>query len=91
MPAQELAQSNPPPDPSLLPDSILDLKTTFSIKNVLSPEELSAIQQYRRAADYIAAGMFTMPTARYSHSHVHPCSYDFPKVEYSHRRTHLSR
>ncbi|TCD60297.1 hypothetical protein EIP91_010418 [Steccherinum ochraceum] len=57
MPAQELAQANPPPDPSLLPEYVLDLKTVIPNQNVLSPAELSAVQQFRRAADYIAAAM----------------------------------
>ena len=59
MPAQEIAQANPPPDPSQLPEYVLNLKTKIPNQNVLSKEELSAIQQYRRAADYIAAGVFS--------------------------------
>ena len=55
MPAQELLVANPPADPSLLPDFIEKLKIEID-KNVLSPAELSAVQQFRRAADYIAAG-----------------------------------
>ncbi|THH28321.1 hypothetical protein EUX98_g5854 [Antrodiella citrinella] len=57
MPAQQLAQPNPPPDPSLLPESILSLKVELNYKNVLSSQELSALKQFRRAADYIAAAM----------------------------------
>ncbi|KAI0077898.1 phosphoketolase [Panus rudis PR-1116 ss-1] len=57
MPAQQLLQPNPPPDPSLIPESILDLKVNIDYKNFLSQNEIGAIQQFRRAADYIAAAM----------------------------------
>ena len=58
MPGQLLFQPNPPPDPSQLPESILEYGVKLNTKGVLSPEELSAIKQFRRAADYIAAGPF---------------------------------
>ncbi|KAI0787950.1 phosphoketolase [Fomes fomentarius] len=57
MPGQLLFQPNPPPDPSQLPDSILDYGVKLDISKTLTPEELSAIKQFRRAADYIAAAM----------------------------------
>lgn len=56
MPAQLLFQPNPPPDPSQLPDSILDYGVKLDLTNYLPAEELNAIKQFRRAADYIAAG-----------------------------------
>lgn len=56
MPAQELLVANPPADPSLLPDFVEKLKIELDNKAVLSPTELDAVQQFRRAADYIAAG-----------------------------------
>ena len=56
MPGQLLFQPNPPPDPSQLPDSLLDYSVKLDLSNVLSPQELAAIKQFRRAADYIAAG-----------------------------------
>ena len=91
MPAQEIAQANPPPDPSLLPDSILSLKTELPNKNVLSPEELSAVQQYRRAADYLAAGLFTLPLSLTSRWLIVYSldSHDLPEVEHSHREPNL--
>ena len=55
MPAQLLFQPNPPPDASLLPQSIDSLKVTLEL-NVLTPEEEQDIKAFRRAADYIAAG-----------------------------------
>ena len=58
MPGQLLFQPNPPPDPSQLPDSILEYGVQLDLTNVLSAEELNAIKQFRRAADYIAAGVF---------------------------------
>ena len=57
MPGQLLFQPNPPPDPSQLPESILEYGVKLDLKNVLSNEELTAIKQFRRAADYIAAGV----------------------------------
>ncbi|KAI9061053.1 phosphoketolase [Trametes sanguinea] len=57
MPGQLLYQPNPPPDPSQLPDTILDYRVQLNTQGVLSKEELSAIKQFRRAADYVAAAM----------------------------------
>lgn len=56
MPGQEITQPNPPPDPSHLPDSLLELRVKLNIEDALSREELKAVQTFRRAADYIAAG-----------------------------------
>lgn len=56
MPAQELAQANPPPDASLLPASLNELKVELDL-NVLSPDEVLDIKRFRRAADYIAGAM----------------------------------
>ena len=56
MGGQQLYTANPPPDPSQLPDNILAWKKDLTL-NVLSPEELQAIQEFRKAADYIAAGV----------------------------------
>ena len=58
MGGQQLFQANPPPDPSELPDAILDWRVQLDIQNVLSPEELHAVQEFRKAADYIAAGAY---------------------------------
>ncbi|KAJ7039639.1 phosphoketolase [Mycena alexandri] len=57
MPAQILLQANPPADPSLLPDSVLQLGVQLDTKDYLSSDELKAIKMFRRAADYIAAAM----------------------------------
>ena len=56
MPAQELAQPNPPPDASSLPASIAELGVTLNYANYLQKDELQSVQAFRRAADYIAAG-----------------------------------
>lgn len=55
MPAQELLQANPPADASQISDEILKFRVDIP-KDVLSPTELKNIQDFRRAADYIAAG-----------------------------------
>lgn len=57
MPAQEISQPNPPPDPSSLSDDLLQLSVQLKTEGYLPPEELNAVQAFRRAADYIAAGM----------------------------------
>lgn len=56
MGGQEIYVPNPPPDPSQLPDEILSFRKQLNIQNVLSPDELDAIRQFRKAADYIAGG-----------------------------------
>lgn len=58
MPGQVLYTADPPPDPSLLPDSVLDLSVKLDTKDYLPQDELNAIKTFRRAADYIAAGVF---------------------------------
>ena len=50
MPAQELDGPNPPPDASLLPDELLNLSVKLDLNGVLPPEELKAVQNFRRAA-----------------------------------------
>lgn len=58
MGGQQLYSANPPPDPSQLPDDILTWRKDLKL-DVLSPEELHNIQEFRKAADYIAAGTLT--------------------------------
>ncbi|THG98190.1 hypothetical protein EW026_g3949 [Hermanssonia centrifuga] len=57
MPGEEIYVANPPPDPSHLPDEILKFKVQLNTRNVIPEKELHAIQEFRRAADYIAAAM----------------------------------
>ncbi|KAG2147595.1 XFP N-terminal domain-containing protein [Suillus clintonianus] len=57
MPGQLIAQPNPPPDPSDLPDSVHEYAVQLDTRNVLTKSELGAIQKFRRAANYIAAAM----------------------------------
>jgi len=49
--------ANPPPDPSSLSDDVLQLSVTLDTKNYLSPGDLKSIQLFRRAANYISAGI----------------------------------
>ena len=48
---------NPPPGPSGIPDGISQLAVQLNTKDFLSPEDLHSVQLFRRAANYIAAGM----------------------------------
>ncbi|EGN99141.1 hypothetical protein SERLA73DRAFT_168658 [Serpula lacrymans var. lacrymans S7.3] len=57
MPGQQISQPNPPPDPSHIPDSMLDYQVQLTTAEVLSQDELSDIEKFRRAANYIAAAM----------------------------------
>lgn len=56
MSVHESHQANPAPDPSNLDDSILKWAVHVDTNHFLTDDELRAIQMYRRAADYIAAG-----------------------------------
>jgi xylulose-5-phosphate/fructose-6-phosphate phosphoketolase len=58
MPTQGLAQANPPPDASQLPEEVLNLKINLDISDALSDAEIGALRKFRRAADYIAAGEY---------------------------------
>lgn len=49
--------ANPPPDPSSLSNDVLQLSVTLDTKNYLSPGDLKSVQLFRRAANYIAAGI----------------------------------
>ncbi|KAG5647371.1 hypothetical protein DXG03_000439 [Asterophora parasitica] len=57
MPGQQIAQANPPPDPSLLPEDILEYNVKLDTKHFLSEQELKAVDLFTRAADYVAAAM----------------------------------
>jgi len=57
----DVSMPNPQPEPSHLPDSILDCRVQLTTKNVLSQDELGSIQCFRRAADYVAAGLYHPP------------------------------
>ena len=57
MPGQQILEPNPPPESSQLPDALLDCRVKLDTKGSLSRGERDAISQFRRAADYIAAGM----------------------------------
>lgn len=49
---------NPPPDRSLIPESILDLQVKLNnIENALTPEEAKAIDAFCRIGNYMAAAM----------------------------------
>ena len=56
MPGQHISQPNPPPEPSQLPEDILQLAVQLKTEGYLSEDELKAVQSFRRAADYITAG-----------------------------------
>jgi len=57
MPANFIERPNPPGDPSLIPDFVTGLAVQLETKDYLSNDELHAVQLFRRAANYIAAGM----------------------------------
>jgi xylulose-5-phosphate/fructose-6-phosphate phosphoketolase len=55
MPGQKLAQSNPPPDPSNLPEMLGELAVKLKL-DVLSKDEVQSLKNFRATANYIAAG-----------------------------------
>ena len=57
MPGEVLDRPNPSSGKSRFPDSILEFHVNLESANVLTPEELQAITNFRRAADYLAAAM----------------------------------
>jgi len=48
---------NPPPDPSLLPDSLLELRVRLDLTDVLTPDEREALSLFQRLGNYMAAAM----------------------------------
>ena len=58
MPAEVLDRPNPQPLPSLIPEDVLSLAIKLE-KAKLDETTYNGLQQFRRAADYIAAGMST--------------------------------
>lgn len=61
MPGYLVERANPPADPSLIPDSVINLAVQLNTKDYLPKEELHAVQLFRRAANYIAAGLSYAP------------------------------
>ena len=55
MPAQVVAQANPPPEASSLPDRLKDLAIVLKTP-VLSDKDVQDLKAFRAAANYIAAG-----------------------------------
>jgi xylulose-5-phosphate/fructose-6-phosphate phosphoketolase len=48
---------NPSPDPSMLPDSLLELRVRPEPRNTLAPEEREALLLFQRVGSYMAAAM----------------------------------
>lgn len=57
MPGEVIDRPDPAPGASLLPDSVLELAVKLDTQNALSDAERKAVRQFRRAANYIAAGL----------------------------------
>ncbi|KAF2648105.1 D-xylulose 5-phosphate/D-fructose 6-phosphate phosphoketolase [Lophiostoma macrostomum CBS 122681] len=56
MPGEVIDRPNPEPNPSNLPDQVLDLKVKAD-KKKLPEDAYTSLKQFRRAANYIAAAM----------------------------------
>lgn len=50
-------EPNPPPDPSMLPESLLELRIRPDPANALTPEEREALSLFQRVGNYMAAAM----------------------------------
>ena len=57
MPGEVIDRPNPQPLASQIPDSVLELSVKLE-KVALSDADLKGLQEFRRASNYIAAGMF---------------------------------
>jgi xylulose-5-phosphate/fructose-6-phosphate phosphoketolase len=56
-PQEDIPVANPPPPPSQLPDSVLQLTVTASKQDAhLSDRDRESLRAFHRAANYIAAG-----------------------------------
>jgi xylulose-5-phosphate/fructose-6-phosphate phosphoketolase len=58
MPAQVLLQPNPPPDPSNIPDTMLQHSIALDTQDYLPKDQLTSVKAFTSAANYIAAGQF---------------------------------
>jgi hypothetical protein len=57
MPGEVIDRPNPQPLASQIPDSVLELSVKLE-KVALSDADLKGLEEFRRASNYIAAGMF---------------------------------
>jgi xylulose-5-phosphate/fructose-6-phosphate phosphoketolase len=63
MPGEVIDQPNPPPLPSHLPDSTLELAVKVD-KTLLSKEDAQSLKDFQRAACYIAGCKYNISSAR---------------------------
>lgn len=57
MPGEIIDRPNPQATPSSIPDSVLDLSVKLNKINI-NDADLRGLEEFRRASNYIAAGMF---------------------------------
>lgn len=61
MPGEEIDRPNPQPLPSNIPQDVLSLAIKLD-KTKLDESTYAGLQEFRRAANYIAAGKYLMVT-----------------------------
>ncbi len=61
MPGEEIDRPNPQPLPSNIPEDVLSLAIKLD-KTKLDESTYTGLQEFRRAANYIAAGKYPMDT-----------------------------
>jgi xylulose-5-phosphate/fructose-6-phosphate phosphoketolase len=61
MPGEEIDRPNPQPLPSNIPQDVLSLAIKLD-KTKLDDSTYAGLQEFRRAANYIAAGKYLMVT-----------------------------
>jgi len=71
MPGQFIDQPNPAPEASHLPDDTLKLAVSLDHKGFLPEKDRNAINKFRRAADYLAAGMQPLEALVYCYMNTH--------------------
>jgi xylulose-5-phosphate/fructose-6-phosphate phosphoketolase len=67
MPSKQIPIANPPPLPSHLPDSVLELSVQLKQKP-LADHDRQSLRGFQRAAEYIAAGN-NLPAQLPFHTH----------------------
>ena len=63
MPGEVIDRPNPQPLPSNIPDDVLSLAVKLE-KTKLDEADYAGLQQFRRAANFIAAGMWQIQDER---------------------------
>ena len=89
MPGEEIDRPNPQPLPSNIDDHVLSLAVKLD-KTKLDKSTYTGLSEFRRAANYIAAGRYPLDSRRVNSLTASQTSHDIPGRQYPPRtRPHL--